>query len=160
MVESKIGHTSTIEAAINAGEPTILYDAGGRSMAVPPEDAEHWITQGLMRDPYDPDESISELKALGPAIIDAFTDLVATVGEDGVIDTGETAQLATARLAQNRFNTVCSRILRGIESRYPVMATGKTVSMIGVDDNGKEFETEVSAGQKEMYLERGYRMDE
>lgn len=159
MAQSEIGHSSSIEAAINAGQPTILYDAGGRSMAVPPEDVDHWLSQGLLRTPYDPEEMISELKVLGPSVIDGFVSLVETVGVDGVIDTNEAAAMATASRAQQHFNSICARILRGIEARYPVKDTGETVRMIGTDSEGREFETDIAAEQEEMYAEdHGYRL--
>lgn len=150
MVESEIGHSSSIEAAINAGKPTILYDAGGRSMAVPPEDVDHWLSQGLLRTPYDPEEMVSELKALGPSVIDAFVSLVETVDDDGVIDPDEAAAMATASRAQRHFNSICARLMRGIEARYLVMATGETAPMFTAEGNP----TVVAIEQREMYIEK------
>ncbi len=151
--ESEIGHSSSVEAAINAGEPVILYDAGGRSMAVTPEDVDHWLTQGFIRTPYDPDEMLAELRILGPSVIDAFETLIETIDRDGVIDTNEAAAMATASKAQQHFNSICARILRGIETRYSVADTGETVAMLDEDGN----ETVVDAGAVEDYIENhGY----
>lgn len=149
MVESNIENNVSVEAAVNAGTQVILYDAGGRSMAVSPEDVNHWMSQGLLRTPYDPGEMIIELKVLGPSVIDAFIKLIETVGEDGVIDTNEAAALATASMAQQHFNSICSRVLRGIEARYPIMSTGETASMFDADGNP----TVVAVEQRDMYIE-------
>ena len=159
MVESEIGNEVSVGAVINPETMVPLYDNAGRAMAVPPEEVDHWLTQGFLREPYDPEASIAELEILAPSIIDAFRSLVDTVGEDGVIDTNETAQMATASQAQQLFNVTCSRILAGINARYPVKDIGETVAMIGVDSEGKEFETVVSEDQVENYVDQhGYRM--
>lgn len=159
MVESEIGNSASIEAAVNAGTQVILYDAGGRSAAFAPDDVEHWLTQGFLLTPYDPEEMINELKVMGPSVIDAFESLIETVVNDGAIDTNENAALATASRAQKHFNSICSRIMRGIEARYSVMSTGKTVRMIGRDGSGNEFETDIAAEQEALYIEEhGYRL--
>lgn len=153
MTDSVIGNSASVEAAVNAGTQVTLYDAGGRSAAFHPDNVEYWLTQGFLRTPYDPEEMINELKVMGPSVIDAFESLIATIIDDGVIDSNEAAAMATASRAQQHFNSICSRILRGIEARYLVMETGDTVPMFTADGNP----TVVSAKQRDMYIEKhGY----
>lgn len=157
MTESKIESSVSVEAAVNSGTQVILYDAGGRSAVFPPDDVDYWLTQGFLRTPYDPEEMIAELKVLGPSVIDAFASLVETVDDDGVIDPNEAAAMATASRAQRHFNSICARLMRGIEARYPVKATGETAPMYDADGNS----TVVAIEQRDMYVEKhGYTLRE
>lgn len=154
---SEITHLSAAEAAAgHASGMLTLFDEGGRPVTVPAADAEHWIERGFAREPLDAAALVARAQLLADEVARAYAAFVAGVERDGVIDTGDAAELAAAQHALQLLLDAVWDVERAVAARYPVRQ-GAAVRMQRADATS-ETAVDVDPGQVALYAAQGWEL--